>query len=376
MAGTVRIGRILGIPVGIHWSLLGIAALLTFNLAHGNLPMAHPGRDGWVYWAIAAATTVAFLATVLAHEVGHAVAAHRYGVGVEGIDLWILGGVARLSEEAPTPKAEWRIAAAGPLISVLMTFLFAGAAMGIDVFAEPGLISTACWWLAIVNGLLAIFNLLPASPLDGGRILAAMVWRRTGDRILAAERASQAGQFLGWLLIAWGMVGLLYGNGGTFITVFLGWFLLAAARQDVMAARARAALAGVTVADVAWFGLARAGADTDTLTMLWDRGRMGDIGIVAVEGPDGSVLGLVSERQLWKVREGAMATTSLGSLASRIDRYARARADEPLVRALTRLHPMHPTLTVWDGDRLVGVVTHQAVERRLDQRQPRLEPVA
>jgi hypothetical protein len=110
--------------------------------------------------------------------------------------------------------------------------------------------------------------------------------------------------------------------------------------------------------------------------MLWDRGRMGDIGIVAVEGPDGSVLGLVSERQLWKVREGAMATTSLGSLASRIDRYARARADEPLVRALTRLHPMHPTLTVWDGDRLVGVVTPQAVERRLDQRQPRLEPVA
>jgi Zn-dependent protease len=368
MAGTFRVGRILGVPIGIHWSLLGIGLLLTLTMANGNLPIAHPGHDSWMYWVVAAVTTVLFFGTVLAHEVGHAIAARRYGVGVEGIDLWILGGVARLSDDAPTPKAELRIAAAGPAVSVLLTFGCAAIAFGLGQAGAPGLVTESLVWLAIVNGVLAVFNLLPAAPLDGGRILAALVWRHTGDRILAVDRASQAGQFLGWLLIAWGAISFLRGDG-SIITAFLGWFLLSAARQDAVAARARAALAGVTVGDTAWFGIARSPGSTDAATMLWERSRMGDVGLVAVERPDGSVLGLVSERQLWKVRDGALLTTSLASVATPIERYGRANADEPLVRALTRLHPLHPMLTVWDGDRLIGVVTAQAVDRRLDERQ-------
>jgi Zn-dependent protease len=366
MAGTLRIGRILGVPVGVHWSLLGIGVLLTLTMATGNLPIAHPGHDSWVYWTVGALTTAVFFATVLAHEVGHAVAARRYDVGVEGIDLWILGGVARLSDEAPTPKAEWRIAAAGPLVSVLLTALFGIVAFVLGHTGTPGLITASIAWLAVVNGILAVFNLLPAAPLDGGRILSAVVWRRTGDRIRAADRASQAGQFLGWLLIAWGVISFLRGNG-SIITALLGWFLLTAARQDAMAARARAALSGVTVGDLAWFGIAHAAATTDAATMLWERARMGDVGVVAVERADGTVAGLVTERQLWRVREGALATTALASVATPLERYGRASADEPIVRALTRLHPLHPLLTVWAGDHLVGVVTPEAVDRRLDK---------
>ncbi len=368
MAGTFRIGRILGVPIGIHWSLFGIGLLLTLTMATGNMPIAHPGHDSWVYWIVAAVTTAAFFATVLAHEIGHAVAARRYGVGVEGIDLWILGGVARLSDEAPTPKAEWRIAAAGPGVSILLTGALAAAAAVLDRAGAPGLATESVLWLAVVNGILAVFNLLPAAPLDGGRILASLVWRYTGDRLLATDRASQAGQFLGWLLIAWGLISFVRG-GGSIITAFLGWFLLSAARQDAVAARARAALAGVTVGDTAWFGLARAPGTTDAATMLWERSRMGDVALVAVERPDGTVMGLASEHQLWRVRDGALATTSLASVATPIERFGRATADEPLVRALTRLHPLHPMLTVWDGDRLIGVVTAQAVDRRLDERQ-------
>jgi Zn-dependent protease len=366
MAGTVRIGRILGVPVGVHWSLLGIGLLLTLTMATGNLPVAHPGHDSWVYWTVGAATTAAFFATVLAHEIGHAVAARRYGVGVEGIDLWILGGVARLSDEAPTPRAEWRIAAAGPLVSVALTALFAVVALALNGAGAPGLATASFAWLAVVNGVLAVFNLLPAAPLDGGRILAAVVWRHTGDRIRAADRASQAGQFLAWLLIAWGAVSFLRG-GSSIITVLLGWFLLTAARQEAVSARARAALADVTVGDVAWFGIARAAGTTDAATMLWERARMGDVRVVAVERPDGTVAGLVTERQLWRVREGALATTALASVATPVERFGRATADEPIVRALTRLHPLHPLLTVWAGDQLIGVVTPEAVDRRLDQ---------
>ena len=125
----------------------------------------------------------------------------------------------------------------------------------------------------------------------------------------------------------------------------------------------------MTVGETAWFGIARAPGSTDAATMLWERSRMGDVGLVAVERPDGTVLGLVSDRRLWRVREGALATTSLASVATPIERYGRADPDEPLVRALTRLHPLHPMLTVWVEDRLVGVVTAQAVDRRLDERQ-------
>ncbi|HKA02872.1 MAG TPA: site-2 protease family protein [Acidimicrobiales bacterium] len=372
MPGSVRIGRILGVPVAIHWSLLAIGGLLSFDLATSGLPSAHPGHADWAYWAVAAATSIVFFAAVLAHEVGHAVVARRYGVGVEGIDLWLLGGMARLSDEAPSPKAEWRIAVAGPLVSILATIVFIGAAIGLNVTGHSGLISAGLGWLGVVNGILAVFNLLPAAPLDGGRILAAVLWRRHGDRLRAAETAAQAGQFLGWALIAWGLVGFLYGTGNLF-TAFIGWFLLTAARQDAFAARARAALAGLTVKDAAWFGIARAGASTDAATMLWERARMGDVGLVAVERPDHSVQGIVTERQLWRVPDGIMGVTPLARIATPIDRFGRATPDEPLVRALTRIHPLNPLLTVWDSGRLVGVVTPQAIQRRVGPQTPDVE---
>src|SRR5262249_47643876 len=151
----------------------------------------------------------------------------------------------------------------------------------------------------------------------------AVLWRRHGDRLRAAEAASQAGQFLGWVLIAWGVLGFLFGAGNLF-TAFIGWFLLTAARQDAFAARARAALAGVTARAAAWFAMARAGSATDAGTMLWERAGMGDVGLVAVERPDHSVHGLVTERQLWRVPDGALYATPLASIATPINRFGRA----------------------------------------------------
>jgi Zn-dependent protease len=143
----------------------------------------------------------------------HAVAARRYGVG-GGHRPLILGGVARPSDEAPTPGVE-AIVAAGPLVSVGLTVGLGAVAFALHNAGAPSLITASCAWLAVVNGVLAIFNLLPAAPLDGGRILAAIVWRHTGDRLRAVDRASQAGQFLGWLMTAAGAI----------------WFLRAAARS-------------------------------------------------------------------------------------------------------------------------------------------------
>jgi Zn-dependent protease len=364
MNGSVRIGSIKGIPVGIHWSLLLVGALLTFQLADANLPMAHPGHDAWVYWAAGAATTAMFLAAVLAHEIGHALVARRHGITVDGIDLWILGGMARLVDESPSPSVEWRVAAAGPVVSILTTLLFAAGAIGVDVATDARLVSASLAWLAVVNGLLAVFNLLPAAPLDGGRILAALLWRKHGDRLKAADVASQCGQFLGWLLIAWGAVGFVSGGGNLF-TVFIGWFLLTAARQEAASARTRAALTGLSVRDAAWFGLARAGGGTDAGTMLWERSRMGDVGLVAVERADHSVAGLVTEARLWRVPDADLWNTPLSTLVTPLDRFGRATPDEPLLRALTRMRPLTPLVTVWDAGQLVGVVTTQAVQRRI-----------
>jgi Zn-dependent protease len=373
MPGTVRIGSIKGIPIGIHWSLLAIGALLSFDLATGLLPATHPGRDTWEYWTAAAIATTLFFAAVLAHEIGHAIVARRHGVGVDGIDLWLLGGMARLTDEAPTPRTEFRIAVAGPLVSLAATGLFVGAAFGIEAWTGRGVAPAALGWLALVNGILTVFNLLPAAPLDGGRILTAWLWSRNGDRVRSTTTASQAGQFLGWLLIAWGAIGFLYGAGNIF-TAFIGWFLLTAARNEAEAARARAALAGLTVADAAWFGIARAPESYDAGTMLWERSRMGDVGLVAVERADRSVRGLATERQLWRVPDGELFATSLASVATPIERFGRATPAEPLVRALVRFRPFAPLLTVWDGARLVGVVTPHAIERLVEERSGQSEP--
>jgi Zn-dependent protease len=364
MHGSFRVGRIFGIPVRLHWSLLAIGGLLAFQLAGGLLPDAHPGHSTITYTAVGAAAAVVFFVTVLAHELAHALTARRYAMPVESIDLWALGGVTRLRSAARTPKAEWRIAAAGPLMSLLCALLFALAAYVVEQGPGAGLIPIVLWWLAVVNLVLAVFNALPAAPLDGGRVLSGVLWRLSGDRFRASQTAAVAGWMLGWTLVGLGVTLTLRHGNGIFIGL-LGLFLVGAARAEQHAAEIRGSIAGTRVRDVTWFGVARASSDTDARTMLRQRLRMGGLGVVAVNDEDGSVAGFVSEGQLERARDGGRGDTPLRVLAVPADRVGRAELDEELSDALSRIHPRLPMVAVWDSDELVGMVANDAVEERL-----------
>ena len=234
MNDTVRIGRIAGVEVGLHWSLLLIGGLLVDQLAGRRFPAHAPGYSGAEYLVAAAVTAVAFLGSVLAHELGHAVVARRRGIGVDGITLWFLGGATRLTSEPATPAAELAVAGVGPLTS----FALGVAATGVGIAARVGgvspLLADALTWLGVINLVLAVFNALPGAPLDGGGVLHAFVWSRHDDEGRATRVASRAGEILGTVLIAFGLFELAFaasGGAGLWIA-FVGWFLRTAARAE------------------------------------------------------------------------------------------------------------------------------------------------
>jgi Zn-dependent protease len=300
--------------------------------------------------------TVAFFASILAHQFGHALVARRYGVQTNSIDLWALGGVAHLDREPPSPRADGLIAVAGPAVSLAIGVVALGAGIGVE--------SLVLGWIGVVNLLLAVFNMLPGAPLDGGRVVRAWRWARTGNKYRAMRDAGNAGRVVGWGLVGVGVVLMLNGQFGVFIMI-TGLFIAVSARAEIMASHVAEQLDGVKVGDLTSFGVAQAGTDMDADSMIWQRSRLGNVGAVAVIGDDGELDGLVMEDQLWAVPSDRRAMVMLTQLMMPFDRLAKAAPDEDLASVLPRLNPLRPVVTVWRDGRLLGIVPPKRIEERL-----------
>jgi len=247
MRETIRFGRIAGIPVGAHWSALVVLLLVAQGMAVVVLPALAPGHPPAVYWATGLVTAVVFLASLLAHELAHALVAQRFGLPVQRITLWMLGGVSMLGGEPPTPRADLLVAVSGPLASFSLGLVSGAVAVSAQALGAPGLVVVAAGWLAVMNLVLAVFNLLPGAPLDGGRVLRAVLWRRYGDVLRAEVDAARAGRLLGYLLALAGALELLGGQAGGLWLILLASFLVMAANAEGRTALLRNALAGLTV---------------------------------------------------------------------------------------------------------------------------------
>lgn len=243
--------RIRGVPVKIGWSWLIIFGLVFWSLASALFPATYPGLAGATYVTMAAVATVFFFVSILVHELSHTLRSLREGVPVRDISLWLFGGVSRADEPLPSPGAEFRVVAAGPLASLVLAVLFFLVALAGRALGLPEAVVGVPDYLARINGLLLAFNLVPALPLDGGRLLHALLWWRSGDTHTATVYAAEAGRAFAAVLIAIGLVSLLTGNsfGGIWF-LFLGWFLLQAVRQEVQSARVMQAFAGLRVQDL------------------------------------------------------------------------------------------------------------------------------
>jgi Zn-dependent protease len=249
---TVRLGRIAGVQVGLNWSLLAMVALVATGLAQNRFPFEAPGYTGRAYAVAGGITAIGLLVGVLLHEFGHAIVARTVGLRVDGITLSWMGGVTRIEGEAPGPASEMVIAGVGPLVSGVV-----GAAFWIARVAAAGLGASqlplaALGWLAVINIVLAVFNILPASPLDGGKVLHSAVWAVTRNRWKATRVATATGMLLGAGLVGLGFFlaarrqDLL---NGLFVG-FIGWWLLGSARAERTIGALQLSLDGVTVARV------------------------------------------------------------------------------------------------------------------------------
>lgn len=237
MRPSLRLGRVAGIDVGVHWTVIAIAALLVSTLSGAILPANVSGYSGGAYLVTALFTALLFLVSIVAHELGHSLVARRNGVRVRGITLFALGGVATLDGDAATPGAAARIAAAGPAVSVVTGLgLLAAAAVTNSLGLLPDLLVAGLAWLGFINLSLAVFNLIPALPLDGGRVLQAFLWRRRGNRHEATISAARLGRWLGWALVLFGLWELTQGANGLF-TALIGWFVIGTAKAEAWQAR-------------------------------------------------------------------------------------------------------------------------------------------
>jgi Zn-dependent protease len=360
MRATLRLGRVHGIELGAHWSVLVIGALLAYGLSGGVV-------DG-VLWAVVVPTVVLFLGSLLAHELAHSVVAQRNGMRVRGITLWMLGGVAQLDGRMPSAGGEFRIAVAGPVVSYLLGGAFLILWGVAEAIGAPSLLVQAFEWLGLVNVVLGTFNLIPAAPLDGGRILAGAVWALTGNRTRAEVVATRVGQAFGIALIAGGLVGTVVDVPFLSLwTALIGVFVLRTASAELAHTRMEAMFGERRVAEVmtpepetvrGWMTVQ---AYADELRTVPARHRA-----LPVVGWDGSIVGVVTLDRLARVPAADRGAVRVQDVALPLSMVGVARPEESMLAAAPRFAAGGLGLVlVFEASRLVGIVTAGDVEHRV-----------
>ena len=261
----LRLFTIFGIEIRLDVSVLIIFSLIVFSLGAGLFPQWHPDWTPGMYWVTAIGAAIMFFASLLAHELSHSLVAQRFGIRVPRITLFLFGGVAEIESEAETPQAEFTIAIAGPLMSLALGVLFSSlASLSMDDATRALLLEdpqaaiaslspavTACIWLGSVNVVLAVFNMIPGFPLDGGRVFRALIWRVTGDHLLASRISSTTGRWFGWFIMGLGLWNLLaFRNFGGLWLILIGWFLSHLASASYSQLLTQRSLRALKVGDV------------------------------------------------------------------------------------------------------------------------------
>jgi Zn-dependent protease/predicted transcriptional regulator len=373
--GTLRIGRLGGVQVQVHWSVLLIFALIAWSLSTATFPSEYPRSGGPELVVAGLVAAVVFLLALLAHEASHATVARHHGIEVDSITLWLFGGVAQLRGKAATPGVELRVAGVGPLVSLLLGAAFGILAAGLRAVGITGPLVGACAWLAGVNVLLAVFNAIPAAPLDGGRILRAALWQWRGDPFWATVTAARAGRMLGIVLMVVGLYGFLRTGGISPLWLgFIGWFLAGAATAEEQQALLEDKLTSVRVGDVMTPHPDTAPADITVQQLIDDHLFQRHHSTFPLLD-DGHLVGLVTLRRLKSVPAGRRALTTAREIACPIAEVPVATPGTPLSELVPHLNasPDGRALVLEDG-RLVGVVSPTDVSRAIEHGQLRSVP--
>lgn len=369
MEASLKLGRIRGIAVGIHYSWLVIFGLLTYSLAEWFFPQAYPGWTVSRYWAVGAIASLLLFASVLAHELGHSVVAQSKGIPVRSITLFIFGGVASIERESERPGDEFQIAIAGPVVSVLIGGV--SLALLLLVNSLPAAVAATLDYLAWANLILAAFNLIPGYPLDGGRVFRALVWALTDSMERATRIAAMVGVVVGYLFMLGGVFYALALNSlisGIWL-VAIGWFLRGAAEQSAQQLALATAFRGVQVGSLMDPNppVVRPDTSLDDLVEHYVLAR-NVRGAPVVEG--GELIGIITLSDLRDVPRSDWPRVTVRERMTPRGQLATATPDTPIESALRAMseRDIHQ-IPVLQSQVLVGLLTRGAVIRYLQIRE-------
>lgn len=313
--GDIRIGRLAGIPISVHPLWLVIVALITWSLGASYYPDQVDGILPVAAYGLGLASALLLFGSIVLHELGHAVVARRYGIEIDGIELWLLGGVAKMSGTPHRPQEELRFAIAGPAVTAVIgaAFLLALVAAG---GSAPDALTALLAYEALINGMILAFNLMPAFPLDGGRVLRAALWQRRGSIESATAGAARVGRGFGYGLIGLGVFGVFAGAPGLLWFALIGFFVIAAGRAEETGVAMHATFAGLGLRRVTAVPAVVIDSSTTVPEALGDFfSTLGYHAFPVVEG--GRPIGLITMEQLAAVPAGRRAQTLVGSVADR-----------------------------------------------------------
>jgi Zn-dependent protease len=379
---SIPLVRVFGIRIGVDPSWF-LALFLFIWWLTDYYQSALPGGDDGAAFSLAVASALLFFLSILLHELGHAVVAIRNGISIAGIDLWLFGGVAKMSQDTSSPGVEFRVAIAGPVVTLLIAILCTGLgilaaggaeeywnAVAFDAEGSAGGFVAMMSYLASINVLLLVFNLIPAFPLDGGRVARAIAWKLTGDRTRATNFAATLGQGFSYIMIG---VGIFVAFQFDFISglwmVFIGMFLGQAARSATYQTAVLSRIEGVRVADVMDAEPVAIPANMtirDAVHEYFLRYRYEWFPVVDDRG---RFVGIVDRERAERIPDERQDVFTVREILRSEEDNLRVRSDDPLEALLGRqaLMRLGALMAVDEGDRLLGVVTWDQVRRALQQ---------
>jgi Zn-dependent protease/predicted transcriptional regulator len=361
----IKIGRIFGIPIYLHLSWILIFGLITYSLVD-EFGARYPQWSNQQLWSLGVLTSLLFFGSVLFHELSHSVVARHYRIPVASITLFFFGGIASITRDPDSAGQEFLIAAAGPASSYVLAGVFGLLAYSTPDGSMPSALGT---WLGWTNLGLATFNLLPGFPLDGGRIFRSIIWGITKDYSRSTRIAARIGQAIAYGMMGFGayMVFLAHSSVNGIWFIFLGWFLLTAARQSYSQVAAQGALQGLRAADVMTSEMPTVGRDLSLDEYAQEASRTGRRAHLVVS--DGRLVGLMRIEALQSFpREEWPATSVQAAMISR-ERLPWTAPEEPVLSVLERMRSANvDQLAVITGDSVVGVVTRDSILRVIQAR--------
>ena len=367
MGRGVKLFKILGVQISLDYTWFIVFGLVAWSLAQGYFPLIIPGLGTFTYILMGVISAVLLFACVLIHELSHSYTSNKLGLDIKEITLFIFGGIAKLTKEPDDPMTELKIAVAGPAASIALAAIFWVLMQIANAFSIYPVLSAIFEYLAMINMVLVIFNMIPGFPLDGGRVLRALWWKKTGDLQKATQIASRVGKGFAALLIGFGFFQIFMGNfiGGLWM-IFIGMFLQQTADSSYRQLLVKKTLERIKVGDAMTRNVVTITEDS-TLTTVVEKYFFGYHFVGFPVSSDGRITGMLTLNNVRLVPKEEWDTTLVRDVINKISPDAILSPEDNAMDALSRMIDLDTgRVLVMDGDKLIGIITRRDIMKLME----------